>query len=274
MIVAMIQMPVADDKARNLRCAEAYIAQAKSAGADLAVLPEMFTCPYLASNFPHYAEEEGGESWQRMAEAAAQHGITLVAGSMPERDEDGRVYNTSYAFDPHGIPIAKHRKMHLFDIDVTGGQRFRESDTLSPGNDATTFDTPFGVLGLCVCYDFRFPELCRLMIDRGAVAIVVPGAFNMTTGPAHWELLFRSRAVDNQVFTVGVAPARQNDGVYVSFANSIAVSPWGRVLARMDEREGMALSQLEPAEIERVRSELPLLAHRRRDVYACGPANT
>ena len=157
--------------------------------------------------------------------------------------------------------------MHLFDIDVAGGQRFFESETLSPGNEVTTFSTPFGMMGLCICYDFRFPELARLMADAGAKVILVPAAFNMTTGPAHWELLFRSRAVDNQVYTVGVAPARDPSASYRSWGHSIVCSPWGEVLSEMDEAEGVAITSLDLDRLDAVREQLPLLKHRRTDVY-------
>ena len=129
----------------------------------------------------------------------AGQGIWLVGGSLPELEGD-RVYNTSYVFDPEGRQVAKHRKMHLFDIDVAGGQSFRESATLSPGEQVTVFDTPWGRMGLCICFDLRFEELCRLMVLEGARVLLAPAAFNMTTGPAHWELLLRQRAVDNQCF--------------------------------------------------------------------------
>jgi predicted amidohydrolase len=161
--------------------------------------------------------------------------------------------------------------MHLFDIDVKGGQRFFESDTLSPGSSVTTFSTPFCKMGLCICYDFRFPELSRLMVDRGAEVILVPAAFNMTTGPAHWELLFRSRAVDNQVYTVGVAPARDPNASYRSWGHSIVCSPWGDVLMQMDETESVAVTVLDPDRLKEVRDQLPLLKQRRADVYRLDP---
>lgn len=234
--------------------------------ADLIMLPEMWNGPYEARLFPTFAEPEGGPSWQFLSALAKERGVYLCGGSIAERDGD-RICNTAYVFDPEGHEIAKHRKMHLFDIDVTGGQRFFESDTLSPGNEVTTFSTPFGTMGLCICYDFRFPELARLMVEQGAKVILVPAAFNMTTGPAHWELLFRSRAVDNQVYTVGTAPARDLSASYHSWGHSIVCSPWGEVLSEMDETEGVAITTLDLDRLEAVRRELPLLRHRRTDVY-------
>ena len=163
--------------------------------------------------------------------------------------------------------MARHRKMHLFDIDVKGGQSFKESDTFTAGDEVTVFDTPWGKIGLCICFDFRFPELSRLMVLKGAQVLVVPAAFNMTTGPAHWELLFRQRAVDGQCYTVGVAPARDEKGCYVSYGNSIVVSPWGEVLWRAGAEETFQVVELDMEQVQQVRQQLPLLSARREDVY-------
>ena len=191
MRIALIQMPVLPDKVKNIQTACGKIREAAKNGADFAVLPEMFCCPYDNSCFGAYGEPEGGEAQTALSHLAAELGLYLVGGTVPELSE-GRIYNTSYVYGPDGRQLAKHRKAHLFDIDVQGGQRFRESDTLSPGNAITTFETAFGTMGLCVCFDLRFEELARCMCLRGAKVIFVPAAFNMTTGPAHWELLFRS----------------------------------------------------------------------------------
>ena len=137
----------------------------------MAVLPEMFCCPYDNACFRAYGEPEGGPAYQMLSRAASAHGLWVVGGSLPELDGD-KVYNTSYVFDPTGRCVARHRKMHLFDIDVAGGQRFRESDTLSAGNEITVFDTPWGKMGLCICFDLRFQELAQLM----ALEARVPGA--------------------------------------------------------------------------------------------------
>ena len=156
-------------------------------------------------------EPLGGPAQQAVSALARELGIWIIAGSLPELEGE-RVYNTAFVYDDTGRQVARHRKMHLFDISVEGGQSFRESDTLSPGNDVTVFDSPWGKLGLCICFDLRFEELARVMTLQGAQAIFVPAAFNMTTGPAHWELLFRQRAVDNQLFTIGTSPARNEQG--------------------------------------------------------------
>lgn len=207
MKIAQLQTHVYPEKQRSLAQVEAYIDKVMPEKPDLVALGEMFQCPYVTQNFPLYAEEEGGDTWQRLSQLAAKHQVYLSAGTVPELD-GGKVYNTAYVFDRQGRQIAKHRKVHLFDIDVEGGQSFRESDTLSAGNQVTVFDTEFGKIGICVCFDFRFPELGRLMALKGAKLILVPAAFNMTTGPAHWQIMFRSQALNNQCF-VGGNLARQ-----------------------------------------------------------------
>ncbi len=264
--VSVIQMKTRAAKEESLRAAEAGIRRAKEAGADIAVLPEMFACPYETEQFPAYAEEADGESVRRLSEAAKEAGLYLVGGSLPERNREGKIYNTSFVFDRNGRLLSSHRKVHLFDIDIKGGQRFRESDTLSSGNHATVFPTEFGPMGLCICYDIRFPELFRVMADRGAVAVFCPAAFNRTTGPKHWELLFRSRAVDNQLFMIGAAPAADETASYVSYGHSIAVSPWGEILSQAGEEETVLTVTLNLDEVSSVREQLPLLKHRRKDM--------
>jgi len=266
MRLALIQMRVVPDKQANLSHARALLEEAARRGAELAVLPEMFCCPYSNSCFRPYSEEEGGPVCSFLSQTARELGLYLVGGSMPEL-WDGQVYNTSYVFDPRGIQIAKHRKAHLFDIDVEDGQKFRESDTLTSGNSLTLFDTKFGRFGLCICFDFRFQELAKAMADRGAELILVPAAFNMTTGPAHWELLFRQRAVDNQIFTAGAAPARDEGAEYVSYGNSILVDPWGTVLARAGAGEEILLADVDLARNAAIRRQLPIRAARRPELY-------
>ena len=265
--VALVQMPVVSDKMKNVKTAVQYVEKAKKQEVDLVVLPEMFCCPYETISFPLYAEKEGGTVFSMLSELAKENSIYLVGGSMPEIDENGKIYNTSYVFNREGLLIGKHRKAHLFDIQVEGGQCFKESDTLSPGNEITVFSTEFGKIGLAICYDFRFPELSRSMINKGAEMIIVPAAFNMTTGPAHWEILFRSRAIDNQVYTLGAAPARNPDASYVSYGNSIIVSPWGTVVAQLNEVEDLLISTLDLDLVQKIRRELPLLSHRRFHIY-------
>ena len=265
--IAAIQMPTVADKMENVRTVKAYLEKIKDEKPDFVILPEMFCCPYQTENFPIYAEEEGGPVWQQLSAYAKQYGIYLIGGSMPEKDAEGNVYNTCYVFDREGKQIGKHRKVHLFDIDVKGGQTFKESDTLTAGDSDTVFDTEFGKMGVMLCFDIRFPELSRMMVNDGARIVFVPAAFNMTTGPAHWELSFRTRALDNQIYMVGCAPARDVSAGYISWGHSIVTDPWGRVTGMLDENEGILLAELDMDYEEQVREELPLLKSRRKDIY-------
>ena len=266
MKIALIQMNVTPRKEENLAHAAALAAEAARGGADIAVLPEMFCCEYRSRAFVENQEPEDGRVAQTLSRIAKENALYLVGGSFPET-EGGHIYNSSLVFDRQGTRIARHRKTHLFDIDVDGGQHFHESDTFTPGSDVTTFDTEFGRMGLCICFDIRFPELTRLETLRGAQVLFCPAAFNMTTGPAHWELLFRSRALEDQVFTAACAPARDEAGSYVSYANSLCCSPWGDVLCRAGAGEELLYAELDLARIDQVRRQLPLLSARRTDVY-------
>ena len=266
MRIALIQMLTTGNREADIQTACGKIREAAANGADIAVLPEMFCCPYRNDAFLPYSEEENGPAQQALSSLAAELGIYIVGGSLPER-ENGKLYNTSYVYSRDGRQLAKHRKVHLFDIDVSGGQRFFESDTLSPGNTVTTFETEFGIMGLCICFDLRFEELSRLMCLQGAKVIFVPAAFNMTTGPAHWELLFRQRAVDNQCFMIGVSPARDETAGYVAYGNSLAVDPWGTVLCRAGAEETTLYADLNLSRIDAVRQQLPILSARRTDLY-------
>ena len=265
--VAALQIPTVADKMENVRAVGTRLEKLKDEKPDFVILPEMFCCPYQTPNFPVYAEEEGGLVWQQLSEYAKQYGVYLIGGSMPEKDKEGRVYNTSYIFDRQGKQIGKHRKAHLFDIDVKGGQSFKESDTLTAGDSDTVFDTEFGKMGVIICFDIRFPEMVRMTVNDGAKVVFVPAAFNMTTGPAHWELSFRARALDNQIYMVGCAPMRDASTGYTSWGHSIVTNPWGAVVDMLDEKEGILLAELDLDYEDQVREELPLLKSRRGDMY-------
>ncbi len=264
--IGLAQLQVCELKQDNITRAENAIKELAQRGADIVVLPEMFSCPYKTSLFPVYAEAQGGPTWKKLSEAARKNDIILIAGSIPEFDQ-GKIYNTAFVFDRNGNQLGKHRKAHLFDIKIKNGQYFKESDTLASGDKATVISSEFGKIGIAICYDFRFPELSRKMVMEGARMIIVPGAFNMTTGPAHWEILFRQRAVDNQVYCIGVAPARDENGEYISYANSIVTSPWGEVVTRLGKDEELAISEIDLDYEEEIRAQLPLLKHRKPDIY-------
>ena len=265
MKIAMIQSRVFRDKEENLRHIGEFFASGATDGADLVTLPEMFNCPYKTRLFPAYAEEEGGPSWQYCSDLAREYGVWLAAGSMPERDGD-KVYNTCYVFDRKGRQAAKHRKVHLFDVNL-GAKPFRESDTLTGGDTFEVFDTEFCRIGLNICYDIRFPESVRIPALKGAKIVLIPASFRMPSGRDHWEIGFRMRSIENQIFLVGNAAARDASIGYEIWAHSLITDPWGRVLTDMGTEEGVSVTEIDLAEIDKVQARLPLMEGRRTDLY-------
>lgn len=266
--LAICQMAISADKKQNLSKAESMIASAAIQGCKLAILPEMFNCPYKAELFSEYAEYyPEGESIQMLANIAAKAKIGVVGGSIPERDKEQNLYNTSFIFDEKGTLVGRHRKIHLFDVEIKGGTVFKESSILSSGQDITVVTIAGVRLGIAICYDMRFPELSRLMTLAGADVIIFPAVFSVSTGPAHWEMLMRARAVDNQVFVVGAAPATTLESVCQAHGHSMVVDPWGNMIGNVGVEEELLIVELDFAKMYTVREQLPLLKHRRPDVY-------
>lgn len=264
--VALLQMPVVADKEVNIETAAEYVKRAAREKAQIAVLPEMFCCPYDNESFVRNAEPKGERVWQALSRMAAENDLLLIGGSMPE-EENGKIYNSCFIFDQEGHEIGNHRKVHLFDINIPGGQYFKESDTFTPGDHLTVLDMEYGRIGVEICFDIRFTEMTHLMALEGAEMIFVPAAFNMTTGPAHWQLHFRARAVDSQIYMFGCAPARDMNASYHSYGHSIITSPWGDVVAELDEKPGMLVQDIDLDRVKSVREQLPILAARRTDLY-------
>lgn len=272
--VALLQIKAGADKAANLAKVSKFVENAVSTSTvgrlDVIVLPECFNSPYAVDQFRHYAEAIPGESSNHLAALAKKHSVYIVGGSIPELADD-KVYNTSLTFDPNGEIIAKHRKTHLFDIDIKDGITFKESITLSAGDKATVFKLgDFGNVGLGICYDIRFPELASIAAraPHNAFAMFYPGAFNTTTGPLHWHLLARSRAVDNELFTVLCSPARDvgGDG-YQAYGHSLVADPFGKIIAEAGEGEEIVFAELDHALLPKVRDGIPVHYQRRSDVY-------
>ncbi|HOJ77445.1 MAG TPA: carbon-nitrogen hydrolase family protein [Bacillota bacterium] len=265
--VGICQFKVEIDKQKGLTRIAKLISDLVNAGAQIVVLPEMFNCPYEQDLFSQYAEVEGqGETLQLLSDLAAKLQCYIVAGSIPEQDQD-QIYNTAFVFNKAGSIIAKHRKVHLFDINIPGQIRFQESAVLTAGDQVTTFTTEYGRFGVVICYDLRFPEIFRLMVDQGVAGVFIPAAFNMTTGPAHWDTLLRARAIDNQLFVVAVSPARDNTAKYVAYGHSMVVSPWGEVIWEAGAEEASHVVVLENEQLKEARERLPVLRHRRHDLY-------
>ncbi|KAG8450368.1 hypothetical protein GDO86_002860 [Hymenochirus boettgeri] len=219
------------------------IKEAAQKGAQIVALPECFNSPYGTKYFPEYAEKIPGESTCMLSDVAKECGIYLIGGSIPEEDS-GKLYNTCAVYGPDGRLLVKHRKVHLFDINVPGKIRFQESETLCPGDNLTVFDTPYCKVGVGICYDIRFAEMAQIYAQKGCQLLIYPGAFNMTTGPAHWELLQRARALDNQVYVATASPARDEKATYVAWGHSTIVSPWGDVIAKAGSEEATVFADI------------------------------
>lgn len=271
-LTALCQMSVADDKEKNLRHAAELIDEAVRVGARVICLPEIWNSPYDIKLFGARAEPDGGPSTALMSGLAGIHGIYLIGGSIPE-SADGRIYNTSYVFGPSGEMIAKHRKAHLFDVDIERGVRFKESEVFSPGEGITVFDTEFGRMGLAVCFDLRFPGMFKEMAGAGAHIVFLPASFNMTTGPAHWDTLIKARALDNQIYLAACSPARDLSASYTSWGHSCVATPWGEFCAAADSRESIAYATIDIGYLQKIRQELPVGNQPATDRPAAGAEN-
>ncbi|KAH9056643.1 carbon-nitrogen hydrolase [Lactarius vividus] len=294
--LTLIQLgQIGADKAANLKHARDMIRKAANdegtngntqGKPDLIVLPECFNSPYGHVHFPVYAESIGfrkgekydvdasqSESVKMLSEAAKTEGVWLLGGSIPEKDpSDGNVYNTSTVYSPQGELVATHRKVHLFDIDIPGKITFKESETLTGGSTTNFFDTgellqdpEFARIGLGICYDVRFPELAA--ISARCQVLIYPGAFNMTTGPLHWELLQRARAVDNQVYFSMCSPARDLTAGYHAWGHSLVVDPMGSKLVEAEDGETILHTRIDPKTFNDARAGIPVTVQRRFDIY-------
>ena len=265
------------DKTANLSRARSRVIEASQNGASLVVLPECFNSPYGCQYFPSYAEtllpsppsKEQSPTFHELSALAKETKTYLLGGSIPEYEAETRkYYNTSLMFDTQGDLIATHRKIHLFDIDIPGKITFKESEVLSPGNKITLVDIPdLGKIALAICYDVRFPELATIAARKGCFLLLYPGAFNLTTGPLHWSLQARARAMDNQVYVGLCSPARDMDASYNAWGHSMIVDPNATVLCEAAEGEEIVYADLDGSKIEETRKGIPLREQRRFDVY-------
>lgn len=264
-LVAVVQMTSTSDVEANWRSARTLVERAAAHGARFVATPE--NTNYLGPHAEKVRLAEGldGPTCTRFAELAARLGIHLLLGSFNERSpEPARCFNTSVLFGPRGERVAAYRKIHLFDID-TEGVRFRESETCAPGTEVVVADAGFARLGLSICYDLRFGELYRGLRARGAEVLLVPSAFTLTTGRAHWEPLLRARAIETQCYVLAPAQVGTHDdqGLRESFGHAAIVDPWGQVVACASEGAGLALAEIDLARVTAVRRGMPVEAHRR-----------
>jgi omega-amidase len=272
--LALVQLLGSSNKVLNIKRAQDLIRKAASNGglfiklikAQVIVLPECFNSPYGTNYFAEYAETMGDVTCKALSEIAKETNTYLIGGSFPEIKE-GKFYNTCTIWNRNGGLIGTHRKVHLFDIDIPGKIRFQESEVLSPGNELTLVDTEYGKIGVGICYDIRFPEMAMIAARKGCIAMIYPAAFNMTTGPLHWELLQRARAVDNQIYIAACSPARDENSTYVAWGHSTIVDPSGAVMSTTDEKEGIVEAEIDLELFQKFRDFIPVSKQRRFDVY-------
>lgn len=271
-LAACLQLRCTTDIERNLATTEKLVRRAADRGAALVATPE--NTPFLGPQFHkvELAEPRDGPIADRLRALANELSIHLLIGGMAEqrRLEDGtidrqRCYNTSVIYGPNGDELAAYRKMHLFDVDVPAGLKIAESDTIAPGDEVVVAETPLGKIGLSICYDLRFPEMYRAMVDRGADLIAVPSAFTMITGKDHWHTLLQARAIETQCWVL--APAQwgvhDEEGMRHSYGHSLIIDPWGAVVADKGHREGLCLAEIDPDRTAEVRHAIPVRNHRR-----------
>jgi predicted amidohydrolase len=266
MRVAVVQMTSTDDLAANLAAASAFVSEAAEAGAALVALPENFAYLRREGQAIPCAQDLDGEIVARLRALAREGGLWLLGGSFPERiPGDARVHNTSVLCSPDGELAAVYRKIHLFDVDLAtqGGGSFRESAAVAPGKDVVVAATPFGGIGLSVCYDLRFPELYRAHAARGARFLAVPSAFARETGRDHWEVLLRARAIENQAFVLAPAQWGGHGPDRSSHGRSLIVDPWGVILAEAPDRPCLVVAECDLDHQDRLRAALPCLGHRK-----------
>jgi len=276
--VAAVQMVSTADIHANIEAAARLIAEAVAAGAALIVLPENFA---ILDGGPQaqFAEHEGdydGLLQGFLSSQARQYGIELVAGTIPlltrpvragqatELLTDGRVRPASLVFDRQGGIIARYDKMHLFDVEVSDKQaRYAESDSFEAGDDVVVVDTAVGRLGLSICYDIRFPELYRRLFTERVEMVTVPAAFTRVTGEAHWEVLLRARAIENQCYVIGAGQGGVHNERRETFGHSMIIDPWGRVLDVLNSGEGIVVADIDLSALHELRRKMPVFSHRR-----------
>ena len=263
---AMIQMRSGLAPAANLEAAVAMIGEAKSAGADYVLTPEMTNIMEIKRErlFAAIVEEDADASLATLRELARKLGITIHVGSLAIKLSSEKAANRSFLIDPKGRIAARYDKIHMFDVDLANGESYRESRSYRPGEQAVLSDLPWGRLGLTVCYDLRFPALYRALAEAGATMLAIPSAFTQQTGEAHWHLLVRARAVENGCFVFAAAQGGKHESGRETFGHSLIVDPWGHILAEGSTEPGVVMAEIDLAEVAKARARIPSLQHGRR----------
>ncbi len=267
-LAAVVQLTSTTDVETSFQAAEALIDQAAARGAELVVLPENVSFMGSEEDKQKLAEPLSGPSFARLGRKAHQHGIYLLAGSLPEScDDPQKAYNTSVLFDPQGSQIAAYRKIHLFDVAVGAGATHCESVAVEGGKEIVLTETPMGTIGQTICYDLRFPELFRSLTLKGAQLIVVPAAFTVPTGRDHWQALLRARAIENQCYILAAGQFGQNTPTRATYGRSMIIDPWGTILATCPDRPSIALAEIDLTLLRELRQKLPCLRNRKPGLY-------
>ncbi|MGA7250317.1 MAG: carbon-nitrogen hydrolase family protein [Pseudolabrys sp.] len=263
---AMIQMRSSLTPGANIDDAVRMIGEAKAAGADYVLTPEMTNI--LAAKreqlFAVIAEEESDNALATLRELARQFGLYIHIGSLAIRISHDRAANRSFLVDPKGDIAARYDKIHMFDVDLAGGESYRESRNYRPGDSAVLADLPWGRLGLTICYDLRFPALYRALAEAGATMLSIPSAFTKQTGDAHWHVLVRARAIENGCFVFAAAQGGKHENGRDTYGHSLIVDPWGRIIAEGGTEPGVVMARIDPAEVTKARARIPSLQHGRR----------
>jgi len=264
---AAIQMASGPNVKANLAEAEKLINIAVQQGAELVVLPENFALMGMADSDKLAIAEDTGEGMLQdfLKEQASKHGIWLVGGTIPVKSaEAGKVYGACLLYNNKGEMVSHYNKIHLFDVTLqANNESYTESETFSSGSDVVVMETPFGKMGLAVCYDLRFPELFRAMIDEGMEICVLPSAFTAVTGRAHWESLLRARAIENMSFIIAAAQGGYHVSGRETYGDSMIIDPWGTVLNRLPHGTGVVVAEIDLGLLGRTRESFPVLTHRK-----------
>jgi deaminated glutathione amidase len=264
--VGLIQMRSAREPAVNIEAAAKLIGEAKTGGADYVLTPEMTNIMELSREklFSTIVPEENDTTLATFRELARALGIYIHVGSLAVKVSPDKAANRGFVIDRRGDIVARYDKIHMFDVDLANGERYRESRSYRAGELAVVADLPWGRLGLTVCYDLRFPALYRALAEAGASFLAIPSAFTKQTGEAHWHVLMRARAIENGCFVLAAAQGGRHENGRDTFGHSLAVDPWGRIVAEGGTEPGVVFADVDPAEVSASRAKIPSLQHGRR----------
>lgn len=265
MKIALAQLTSGIDPARNAAVLVDAVEQAARGGAAMLFTPEMsgLVDQDRVRSAAVLRSEADDVVLAAVRDVAKRHGIWVHLGSLAVRAEDGRLANRAFVIDDTGAIRARYDKLHLFDVDLPTGERWRESASYAPGQGAVVVDTPAGKLGPSICYDLRFPDLYRALSDAGATVLAVPAAFTRPTGAAHWHVLLRARAIEAAAYVVAAAQTGEHEDGRATYGHSLVVDPWGEIVLDMGEAAGVGFAEIDPARVTDVRARIPVLTHRR-----------